>query len=76
MSIETNAITSGSTELDGFVQRALLDFGLSEAYELRSARERVGCLLWIALAGETDEVDLRVSALLDALDSGSPLPGA
>ena len=56
-----------------FVQRALLDFGLLDAFEHRSVGKREGCLRWIAAAPDRSEEEDRVSHLLDALASGRPL---
>jgi hypothetical protein len=56
-----------------FVERALLDFDLQEAFQYRPARERAQCLIWIAASSDASEVEDRVSWLLDALASGEPL---
>ena len=56
-----------------FVERALIDFGLLEAFEHRSLQQRANCLQWIAAASEPTEQEDRVSRLLDALADGGPL---
>jgi len=61
------------SETRRFVERALLDFELSEAFARRSCRERAAFLEWIAAASDASEMEDRVSCLLDALDCGGPL---
>jgi hypothetical protein len=60
-------------ETTGFVERALIDFGLMEAFESRSPFEQAECLQWIAAAIRPKEQDHRVSVLLDDLARGAPL---
>ena len=74
MTSATEFTTSHRPRLDGFVERALIDFALEEAFEARPAAERAACLHWISGAFCRDEEDSRVSELLDALDAGKPLP--
>jgi DNA-binding MarR family transcriptional regulator len=57
-----------------FVERALLDFGLMNAFESRPAPERERCLRWIANAEEEREEERRVSRVLDDLVHSRPLP--
>jgi len=57
----------------GFVERALRDFGLMEAFEERPPEERAACLLWIAASTDSHEEEDRVSRMLDALAGGGPL---
>lgn len=76
MTSELQVITSGHLHLDGFIHRALVDFALNQAFEIRSIEERAGCLHWISEANAKNEKTSRVSDLLDALDAGEPLPPA
>jgi hypothetical protein len=62
--------------LDGQIGAALIEFGLSDAFALRTANERARCVSWVSEAGDSADVQLRVALLLDALYSGEPLPGA
>ena len=55
------------------VERALIDFGLREAFECRPRRERAECLRWIAASSDGGEEGDRVCSLLDALASGGRL---
>jgi DNA-binding MarR family transcriptional regulator len=57
-----------------FVERALQDFGLIEAFESRPSLERERCLRWIAAAEGEREEERRVSRVLDDLSSGRALP--
>jgi hypothetical protein len=62
-----------------FIDRALTDFGLLEAFEHRPPGERAECLRWISASVDSRERDDRVSWLLDALAAGTalvPAPGA
>jgi hypothetical protein len=61
--------------LDGQIGAALIEFGLSDAFALRTANERARCVSWVSEAGDSADVQLRVALLLDALYSGEPLPG-
>lgn len=57
-----------------FVERALKDFELFDAFLSRSIEERTSCLKWIdAAVGETAQED-RVSDMLDCLAFGRELP--
>jgi DNA-binding MarR family transcriptional regulator len=56
-----------------FVDRALQDFGLMEAFESCSPQERDGCLRWIASAAGEREEEKRVSRLLDDLSQNRTL---
>jgi hypothetical protein len=69
----SHAVATQIGESRSFVERALLDFGLLEAFEYRPARERAQCLIWIAASSDSSELEDRVSWLLDALSSGEPL---
>ncbi len=50
-----------------FVERALLDFELDEAFKNRPAPEQAQWLSWIASAPSEKAEEYRVSLLLDAL---------
>ena len=67
------AATRQIDETRNFVDRALRDFGLLEAFECRPPRERAECLRWIAASSDSCEEEDRVSCLLDALSAGDPL---
>jgi len=56
-----------------FVERALLDFELMDAFRFRPREERVQCLHWIADAADSRVEEDRVSYLLDASAHGEPL---
>ena len=60
-------------ESQRFVERALLDFGLMDAFRFRPGEERVKCLHWIADAADSRVEEDRVSYLLDALAHGEAL---
>ena len=58
-----------------FVERALIDFELNEAFWARPSRERDACLRWVdAALGERAQEE-RVSEVLDCLAFGRALPG-
>ena len=58
-----------------FVERALLDFELWEAFQARAQEERDACLAWVdAALGERAQEE-RVSEVLDCLALQRPLPG-
>jgi DNA-binding MarR family transcriptional regulator len=57
-----------------FVDRALRDFGVLDAFESRTPREREGCLQWVAEAAEEREEERRVSRLVDDLSNNRALP--
>ena len=57
-----------------FVERALIDFELGDAFRARPRKERESCLRWIdAALGERAQEE-RVSEVLDCLAFGGPLP--
>jgi hypothetical protein len=60
-------------ETPRFLERALVDFGLWEAFEGRPPRERSEYLRWLAASLDSDEQEDRVSHLLDALAAGDSL---
>jgi hypothetical protein len=60
-------------ETTEFVDHALLDFGLKDQFESRSAEERAKCLRWVDAAVGERAQEARVSQLLDGLASGEPL---
>jgi len=66
-------VTGQIDETCGFVERALLDFGLQEAFKARPQREQDESLSWIAGSPDTGEEENRVSYLLDALAHGNSL---
>lgn len=57
-----------------FLERALMDFGLMDAFDSRPRVERQRCMEWIAAAGEDREEEKRVSRVLGALSRGKALP--
>jgi hypothetical protein len=59
-----------------FAERALVDFGLMEAYQSREASEREECLRWLQASRGDVEEERRVSLLLDSLWERAPLPGS
>jgi hypothetical protein len=62
-------------ETKAFVERALVDFELSDAFRARSRKERESCIRWVdAALGERAQEE-RVSEVLDCLVFGRPLPG-
>jgi hypothetical protein len=68
-----DAVNSRVQETIRFVERALIDFGLMDAFESRSPYEQAECLQRIAAAVRPKEQDHRVSVLLDDLARGAPL---
>jgi hypothetical protein len=66
-------VTGQIDETRGFVEQALLDFGLQEEFKARPLREQHECLSWIAGSPDSSEEENRVSYLLDALASGDSL---
>ena len=64
---ELQAITPEQQEVTQFVERALLDFGLMEAFESRPSDERAEYLRWIGAASGERAQEVRVSRLLDDL---------
>lgn len=74
MADTSSTIAGEARSVQRFLERALADFALTEAYALRSHLERSRCAEWVeASAGATEEED-RVSRLLDALWFDRPLP--
>ena len=57
-----------------FVERALIDFGLLDAFLARPDAERAGCVRWLDEATDSLDEEERVSRLLDCLDAGEDLP--
>jgi hypothetical protein len=57
-----------------FAYRALMDFGLMEAFEARSPIEREASLAWLDRASSMAEQERGVTKLLRLLGQGSPLP--
>jgi pyridoxamine 5'-phosphate oxidase family protein len=66
------AATRQIDETRNFVDRALRDFGLLEAFECRPPRERAECLRWIAASSDSCEEEDRVSCLLRCARGGRP----
>jgi hypothetical protein len=66
---------SSRTEAMQFAERALLDFGLEDAFRMRSPQERDQCLDWLIDAATPQEEEERVSCILDCLWFAAPLPG-
>ena len=69
-----NTTAGEARSAERFMERALTDFALTEAYALRSARERDSCVAWVEASESTSEEEDRVSQLLDALWFDRPLP--
>jgi hypothetical protein len=57
----------------GFVERALLDFGLMDEFEARTRGERDECMRWIEAATSERAQEARVTRLLDDLALRRPL---
>ena len=57
-----------------FVERALRDFGLTDAFESRPQMERERCLRWVATADGEREEERRVSRVLNDLSLDRALP--
>lgn len=75
MSTKLEHLTSRPEVASGLAQRALVDFDLLEAFEIRPAQDQMAAMHWIAVTDGPEEEE-RVSRLLDALWVGDPLPGA
>ena len=60
-------------ETSGFVQRALRDFGLLEAFEAHTDEDQAACVRWVDAAIDDRDQEARVSQLLDFLAHGLPL---
>ena len=68
------AVADRFQETSGFVQRALRDFGLLDAFESQPDEDQAACMRWADAAVDDRDQEARVSQLLDFLARGLPLP--